>query len=128
VAKSSAIRVRVEGSRQARDSLRRAGAQLDDLKEAHTEIANIIQPVAAGAAPRRTGRLAGSGRASGSKREATVSFGNRLRYARPIHWGWPARNISPHRFLWDAQQSTEPRWTQVYHQAIQRILDRIKGA
>jgi hypothetical protein len=125
-----AMRVRVEGSRQARDSLRRAGADLDDLKTAHADIAAIVLPEAASRAPRgRTGRLSSSGRPFASKRDARVAFGGgSVRYARPIHWGWPARGIAPDLFLVEGVRATQPRWTAVYRQAVQRILDRVRGA
>lgn len=128
--KAGGVSVRIDGAREARASLRAAGADLDDLKAAHQEIAGIIQPVASGLAPRgRTGRLAGSGRQYASKRDARVAYGgSSIRYAKPIHWGWPARHITAQPWLTTAVEQTKPRWTDAYRKAVQRILDRIKGS
>lgn len=129
--KFSGVSVRIEGSREAKASLRQAGADLGDLKSANAEIAGIIEPVASGSAPRgKTGKLARSGRQYSTKTEARVAFGNSrsVVYGRPIHWGWPAHHIRRQAFLWDAQVSTEPKWHAVYFRAVQAILDRIKGA
>jgi hypothetical protein len=119
--------VQVIGARQLRATLKRAGDDLQDLTDAHGKISRIV--VGATRAPRRTGRLAGSVRGSGTKTVATVRAGRAsVPYAGPIHYGWPARRIAPNPFLTDAAHATEPTWTAVYTQTVNRLLEKVKGA
>ena len=56
--------VQVEGLDNLVRTLRKAGADLNELKDASKEAGDTITGAATGRAPRRTGRLAGSMRAS----------------------------------------------------------------
>lgn len=106
--------------------MRRAGRDLGQMREAHADVAR--QVVAATHAPRRSGRLAGSVRPGATQTSALARAGGaRLRYAAPIHWGWPARGIRPQPFLVDAAHRTEPAWILTYQAAVARIVDRIHG-
>lgn len=122
-------RIQVDGARQLRRTLRKAGDDLTELKEAHAAAARIAATEAAARAPRRSGALAGSVRSSGTKTAGIVRAGYaRVPYAGPIHWGWPARNIEPQPFASEAAKRTQARWTLVYKQAVDKILSRVKGA
>jgi hypothetical protein len=119
----------VEGGREFRKTLKKAGDDLSDLKETHRTVAGIVVPVAQRMAPKRSGRLAGSIRPAGTKSAAIVRAGSRaVPYANVIQWGWPARNIVAQPFLTDAAKATEPVWTRVYEAETQRILNKVKGA
>jgi hypothetical protein len=121
--------VRVEGLDQLARSMRRAGEDIEELKDAHAAAAGIVAAAAEARAPRRSGRLAGSVRGSRQIRRARVQAGSsRVPYAAPIHWGWPARNIAANPFLSDAAQDTEPQWVTRYLADIQKALDKVKGA
>lgn len=120
--------LRVEGARQLRSTLRRAGDQLEDLRDTHAAAAALVAAAGTAAAPRRTGRLAGTVRGSGTKTHATVRAGYaRVPYANPIHWGWPRRNIRPSLFLTTAAAQTEPTWVELYTREVNRILDQVEG-
>ena len=117
--------VTVVGARELRKALKAVEGGLDDLKATHDKIAQIVAPAGRRGAPRRTGRLAGSVRGSGTKTQAVVRAGGaRLPYGGPIHWGWPARNIGAQPFLTDAGRETEPTWTGIYHDDTQKLIDR----
>lgn len=121
--------VQVAGRDQLVKTMRAAGADMRDLNKANKAAAEIVAPAAAAGAPQRTGRLAASGRAAGTRREALVRFGGAaVPYGPPIHWGWPAHNIEPQPFAFQAAQATEPQWTDTYLQAIDDILAKIEGA
>lgn len=118
----------VEGARNFRSTAKRAGDDLQDLRGAHAAAAGIVQPAAAGRAPKVSGALAASGRSSGTGTMAIVRFGGAtVPYANPIHWGWPARNIPANPFVSEAAQATQPTWLPIYEHAVETILDRIKG-
>lgn len=122
------VGLRVEGGRQLRTSVRNAVGDLKDLKDAHKEAADLVARESRPAAPHRTGRLAGSVRSAGTAGQAIIRAGGaRIPYAGPIHFGWAARHIKPQPFITETAQRTEPQWTEMYHDAVQNIVDKIKG-
>lgn len=118
----------IDGARELRKQLRAASADLGDLKAAHAEAGRIVEPVAKGRVPVRSGALRASIRSSGTQTTAVIRAGYaRVPYANPIHWGWPARNIRRNAFAWDAIKSTQPRWMLAYKKAVDGILSRVRG-
>lgn len=120
------VTVRVVNGRQLRSELRRAAGNLDDLKDANARAAALVAREAGPAAPRRTGRLASTVRGNRAAGRATVTVGSAaVPYARPIHWGWPARGIEADPWVADTAVRTEPVWLDYYQHDVQTILDRI---
>ena len=121
--------IRVEGAATLRRTLRQAGDDLADLKEAHKAAGAIAGGRARATAPRVSGRLAGNVRWSGTATAATIRAGGRtVLYAGPIHWGWPRRHIAAQPFITEAAQDTEAAWSAVYEAAVAGIVNRIRGA
>lgn len=121
--------VGVVGERELRKTMKKAGENLDELKAAHGEAAQIGATRAKITVPIRTGALASSIRSAGTNATGYIRAGSaRVPYANPIHWGWEARNIDPNPFASEAAEETKPRWEPIYLNAIRRILARIKGA
>lgn len=122
-------RIELRGERELARGLSGASSKLANLREAHQEAGRLVRPVAAGRTPVRTGALRASLKNTADAKAATVSAGNTaVPYARPIHWGWPARNIRRNAFIWDAIKSSESRWIQAYKKAVDGLLSKIKGA
>lgn len=120
--------ITVEGAAQLRRTLKAAGDDLQDLKAAHQKVGTFVTKAADPRAPRRTGALASSGRPGATKTAALIRYGNaRVRYARPIHWGWPRRNIAAHPWAYRTAIATRPQWLQLYQAAVNQVLSRIKG-
>lgn len=121
--------LRVDGARELRASLKRAGISVQDLKDAHKEVAELVKREAQGpTAPRRSGVLAGSIRAAGTQSAAIVRAGSaRVPYAGPIHFGWPARNIKAQPWISEAAESTEPQWAREYMDALETIINAVEG-
>jgi phage gpG-like protein len=118
----------VEGGKELRRSLKAAGDDLADLKEAHAEAARTVATAAKGTAPVRTGRLAASIRGSGTKTGAIVRAGGaRVPYAAIQEFGWPRHNIVGQPYLVPAARETEPDWRRAYEAAVKRILAKVKG-
>ncbi|MFL0579178.1 HK97 gp10 family phage protein [Dietzia sp. 179-F 9C3 NHS] len=121
--------VKVDGGARLRRTLRQAGADLQALTDAHAAAAKLVADRARATAPRVSGTLAGTIRPSGTKTRAVVRAGYKsVPYGGPIHWGWPARNITAQPFLTDAAQATEPAWSAIYLTAVDRTLDQVAGA
>jgi hypothetical protein len=119
----------LQGARQLRKGLRAAGDNLTDLKIVHGQAAGIAAGRARQLAPKRTARLAGTIRASGTKTAGIVRVGNnsKVKYAGPIHWGWPARHIKPNPFASTGATESQPAWLPMYSRYIDAALDKIKG-
>lgn len=117
--------VRVPGLRRLRADLRKLGDDLAELKEAGYAAGRIVLGEAVRRAPRRSGRLAATGRAARAVSRVSVSFGRAaVPYAGVIHYGWPAHGIDPQPFAIEAGQVTEPAWLAVYAGGIDRAIDK----
>lgn len=120
--------VKVEGARQLRATLRRAGVDLTDMKDANASVAAYVATASASAAPKVSGRLAASVRGNRAAASAVVRAGGAaVPYAGPIHWGWPKRNITANPFMSATAEATEPTWVDMYMSAVDRIVASIKG-
>lgn len=120
--------IRIEGQRELRKTLRQAGDDLEDLKAAHKAAAEVAAGGAKPLVPRRSGELAGTIRAGGTKTQAVIRAGKkRVPYAGPIHWGWDARGIEPAPFLADGAKNTESTWVELFYQAMEKALKKVKG-
>jgi hypothetical protein len=121
--------VEVDGLKELIRSLRRAGDDLADLKDANQAAATIALRGAEELVPYRTGKLAGTGRTAKQAGRARFQFGSaRVPYARIVHWGWPARGIPAQTYGTDGARRTEPVWSDTYAKALQAICDTVKGA
>ena len=121
--------VRVEGARELRRTLRRAGDDLADLKDVHGRVAEKVAVAARPRAPWMTGRLSGSIRTGATKTSAIVrAGGSSIPYAGVQEFGWPRRGISPQPFVVPAAHDTEAAWTAEYVDGIQAIVDKVEGA
>lgn len=128
--------LQVEGARQLRASLKRAGLSVQDLKDAHRAVADLVKAEAHRRAPRSprgsnrgpSGSLARSLRPSGTQTAAQVrAGGKRLPYAGPVHFGHPRRHIRPNPFISEAAAATERTWTGTYLAALEHIVGTIEG-
>lgn len=121
------VGVRVEGLTRAVRALHALGLEVEDLKEAFSSIAAEGAQRASGHAPRRSGRLAGDVRGNRAKSKAVITAGRAsIRYAGPIHFGWPKRNIKPQPFLHKADQEMQPKALAELEKAINNKI-REKG-
>lgn len=116
--------VKVTGLRELVRDLEKVGVEVADLKEAFGAIATRASNLASSFAPRRTGKLAASIKASKAKNYAAVSAGSaRLApYAGPVHYGWPARNIPANPFLTRADEAMRPTVVNDLESAIERLI------
>ena len=119
--------VEVQGANRLRRTLKAAGKDLGNLTQAHRDAARIAEQAVQ--SPRKTGRLAGTVRSSGTKTAGILRAGRAsVPYAGPIHWGWPSRGIPARPFLSDAATRSERQWLPVYEAAVEDALDQIQGA
>ena len=120
----------VVGQKRFVQTMRKAGADMQELKEVNRRAADIAKPEAVARAPRgKTGRLAGSIRAGATQKAGIIRAGRKtVPYAGPINYGWPARHIKQRTFVNDAVASTEGQWTKEYERFIKKTMEQVKGA
>jgi hypothetical protein len=131
---------RVEGGRKLRATLKAAGDDLTDLKQANKDAAEIAARASAALAPEVSGKLRRTIRAAGTKSAGIIRAGTKaVPYGPAVHWGrlwWPNKQASPRHiskvrpqpFLSDGATSSEGRWLPVYEKQLEEIISRIEGA
>jgi|SRR5690349_25157973 len=118
--------IEVEGGPELRRALKNLDDRLGDLSELHGDAAAIVEHEAESLVPVLTGRLQRTIRSSRTKRSAAVLAGGRalVPYAGPIHFGWRARNIEPHPFLYDALDHRRGEVVRRYEDGIDSLVHR----
>ncbi len=119
----------VVGQKRFVQTMRKAGADMDELKDVNREAAEIALPAVRNLTPRgQTGRLASSLRVGATKRAGIIRAGRKaVPYAGPINYGWPARRIRPRLFVNDGVASSESQWQQIYKEFVEKTMDQVKG-
>jgi hypothetical protein len=117
--------ITLKGAPRFEADLDRAARELEDLRDAATEVARVVRSAGSSESPRRTGALAASLTSSAGRNLSTITSG--LVYAIPIHYGRPAHGIEANPFLMRAAQKTEPVWTGIYERSVQRVADSVRG-
>lgn len=127
--------VRVEGARQLRSTMRKAGVDMQRMKSAHGKVAKVAEGGVLAQAPRNTGQLASTIRSSGTTTAAIVRAGyKRTPYPGANNWGWPQSaggikgSFDGNFWMNQGARNTESAWLQVYYAEIEKILETIKGA
>ncbi|CAB0660738.1 hypothetical protein [Corynebacterium diphtheriae] len=118
----------VEGAARLRRTLKKAGGDLDDLKEANRRAAKAIKPIAEGMAPVLTGRLQASIRVGATRKAGILRAGRKtVAYAGPVHWGWPAHGIKANPFMSNAAIRNQHVWEKEYIAALEAAIRKVKG-
>lgn len=101
--------VRISGLTAVTRALLEIGLEVDDLKDAFSNIAARGARAAAQFAPKRSGRLARDIRGNRARSKAVITAGRvSVPYAGPINYGWAAHNIAPNGFMQKADQVIQP--------------------
>ena len=109
MARGEWVSTRIDGLTAVTRALLAIGIEVDDLKDAFSEIARFGALVAARYAPKLTGTLAGDIRGNRARSKAVVTAGRvSVPYAGPINFGWKAHNIAPSGFMQAADEELQP--------------------
>lgn len=119
--------VRVTGAAELRRALGHLGASAADLTSVNRAAAAVVAREAKVLVPKLSGALGSSIRARATKTRGRVSAGGGrlVPYAGPIHFGWPARNIAPQPFLYDALDNRRTEVIGRYDEAIGDLIHRL---
>ena len=118
--------VTVEGGARFEATLGAAAREIGELAAAHQRAGTQTAAVAMRAAPRRTGRLAGSVRSVTTA--DGFEIGSALVYAPVIHNGWPGHKIPANPFVRRSIEVQSPAITAAHAAEINRSLSKVKGA
>jgi hypothetical protein len=119
--------IRVEGARELRAALAKAGVEASDLKDVNQQAGEIVATEAKAIGPRQSGTLVGTIRASRAKASAIVRAGGGAAsaYAGVIHFGWAGHNIAPNPFLYDALDHRRDEVIKAYEAGVNKITPKI---
>jgi hypothetical protein len=118
----------IEGLARLQRTLKEAGKDGRDLREAGQAATQVVLAEARRTVPRRTGALAKSQRRAVAKTRASVLAGRTaVPYANPIHWGWPDRGIRSTEWLSRAAVNTEHIWLPAYIRAVSKAMQQVRG-
>ncbi len=114
----------IEGLREVQKALRDLSDDLkDSMKETHRKAAEIVANDAKRIAPVRTGQLAASIRAGAVRTGGRVRIGSGgVPYAGPIHFGWPARRITPQPFVYEALDPRRADVAAIYADRLNQLI------
>lgn len=119
------VTVQVDGLRETVRDLERVGVEVADLKTVFGTIAAEGAHVAETFTPHASGALAATVRGNKAKNKAVVTFGTaRIRYAGPIIYGWPARNIAPAQTVERTDAVMDTRAPQLLEEGLTDIYER----
>lgn len=78
--------------------------------------------------PRRTGRLASSGRVEPASGNVLYGSGS-VPYANPIHWGWRDHSIEPQPWLQKTAEAevTHEKVVRIWAQELQALIESLGG-
>ncbi len=118
--------VKVVGAAEFRKAMRNMGADLKDLTAINRRAAETVAEAARDGAPVLTGALRGSVKSRATQKRGSVQAGSKgVVYAGPIHFGWPARNIKPQPFLYDALDDRRDAVVDAYEQHIEALVQKV---
>lgn len=124
--------IRVDGAKDLRRALNKAADKdsKEALKRANREGAEIVAREARVTVPKgKSLKLAGSVRATAGVASGAVRAGRAgVPYAGPIHFGWPARNIEPQPFLYEAADRRVDEVVSVYQARVQNIVEAVEAS
>lgn len=119
----------VVGGKRFVATMRKAGADLDELREVNAQAGRIAAPAVRRLVPRRTGTLAASIRTGATKRAGVIRSGRKsVPYAGVINYGWPAHHIKGVQYANYGVAATEPQWTRLYKDFVDKTMKQVKGA
>lgn len=117
-------KIEIDGLRQVQKALKDVSQESrDDMKETHRQAGQIIVDAAQPLIPVQSGGLLASIKSAPIQRQGRVRLGSAaILYAGPIHFGWPAQNISPNPFIYDVLDGRRGEVSKLYEERLDEII------
>lgn len=121
--------VQIEGLASVKRQMGKLSKDVDYRAQEFLGVNRAIASAVAGDAkqfvPVLSGALAASVREASSKTSARVKAGGgKIAYAGPIHWGWPARRITPQPFFLDAIDRRRDEIKERYEKLVDDLIKK----
>lgn len=116
-------KIKVHGLPELKATMRKAAAEMQEMKDAHLKAAQLVAAAGRGTAPRRTGRLSAS--VSGDRESAKAVIVATAPYAAFVHYG--TRYMAARPWLLRTAEQTQAQWLPIYERELQQILDKVRG-
>src|SRR4029077_20968309 len=118
-----AASVKVEGLNKLNRALKKAGIEVQDLKDANNRVGAVVLQASGPITPRRSGALAGSLRVAQRQSGVTVrAGGGRVRYAKYVEYG--TKKMAGRSYLIKGVHDSQPRWMVEYENELQKVMDQ----
>ncbi len=134
MAKKPEFELRVTGAKELAKKIRKMESKelRSELRAANKAGAELVAEAAEDEAPRLSGRLAKSVKATAGQSSAAVRAGTAARapYAGPIHFGWSTRGIRANPFLYRGLAKKSDDLRKVYEDKIRGLaekMDTVRG-
>lgn len=122
-ARSTGSTVHIEGLAKLHRELGQFAAELPkELKQISKSAADLVADTSRDNAPVRKGTLQRAVKSAATVQGAEVRV--KLIYANPIHFGWPAHNIEPQPFVYDAVDERADEAYALFDQGLTDLLAR----
>lgn len=110
-------------------TLKRAGADMADLKTEYRKAADAAVKGTKPVTPRRSGKLARTLRGGATQKSGVMrAGGSSVPYAGVINYGWPGHNIKPANFMAKGLDRSADEINDIFADAIDKALAQVKGA
>lgn len=118
--------IQVKGLKETISAFKRLGVEVKDLKDAFKRIGNLVVSEAQSKAPKKSGALAGSIKASNTQNKSVVRAGSaKVPYAGVQEWGWPRHNIEATHYLNKAVESKQGEVLTALEDELQNLVRRL---
>lgn len=120
-------RLDVQGLNKLTRAMKKAGVEIQDMKDANARVGTVVVDQARPITPHRTGALAGSIRPAQRRSGVVVrAGGGRIRYAKFVEYG--TEKMSARSYLIKAARDTQPRWMDVYLAELKALLGDVESS
>ncbi|MDQ6524327.1 hypothetical protein RB608_11980 [Nocardioides sp. LHD-245] len=119
------VTTRVDGLNAVIRDLVAIGLEVEDPKDAMSEVARLGAVMAARYAPKLSGRLSRDIRGNRAKAKAVIAAGRvSVPYAGPINYGWAKRGITASGFMQKADRALQPRALRILEGSLNQSIRR----
>jgi HK97 gp10 family phage protein len=122
MAEGGLARLDVEGLNKLTRALKKAGVEIQDMKDANARVGTVVVHQAEPITPRATGALAGSIRPAQRRSGVIVRAGGvrGIRYAKFVEFG--TSKMAGRSYLIKGARDSQPRWIEVYLRELKQLL------
>src|SRR4029077_16123865 len=118
--------VEVQGLNKLTRALKKAGVEVQDLKDANQRVGAVVVQASGPITPHRPGALASSLRVAQRQSGVIVrAGGGRVKYAKFVEYG--TKKMAGRSYLVKGIHDSQPRWMYEYDIELQKLMNKVAG-